>query len=77
MKVFQKGVKLPGSRKDIIRTQRVGGPSPVGGSSGGTDGRIVQTLDEFELQAAHYNIACACARLGKSTEVSEFESLLS
>ncbi len=67
---FQKGMKLPGSRTDIIRTQKISGPSPVGGSAGGTEGRVVQTLDEFELQAAHYNIACAYARLGKVTEVS-------
>jgi hypothetical protein len=63
-------MKLPGSRTDIIRTQKISGPSPVGGSAGGTEGRVVQTLDEFELQAAHYNIACAYARLGKVTEVS-------
>jgi hypothetical protein len=61
--VFQKGLKLPGSRTDIIRTQNIAGPSPVGGSSGGTEGKVVQTLDEFEYQAAHYNIACAHASL--------------
>ncbi len=66
---FQKGMKLPGSRKDIIRTQKLSGPSPVGGSTGGTEGKTVMSLDEFEIQAAHYNIACACARLGKVTEV--------
>jgi len=63
LKVFQKGLKLPGSRTDIIRTQNIAGPSPVGGSSGGTEGKVVQTLDEFEYQAAHYNIACAHASL--------------
>lgn len=62
-------MKLPGSRKDIIRTQTLSGPSPVGGSAGGREGRVVQTLDEFELQAAHYNIACASARLGNIAEV--------
>jgi tetratricopeptide (TPR) repeat protein len=68
LKVFQKGLKLPGSRKDIIRTQTLSGPSPVGGSSGGTEGKIVLKLDEFELQAAHYNIACAYARLNQVVE---------
>mmetsp|Transcript_8394 Transcript_8394/g.9223 ORF Transcript_8394/g.9223 Transcript_8394/m.9223 type:complete len:233 (+) Transcript_8394:272-970(+) len=68
LKVFQKGMKLPGSRTDIIRTRTQSGPSPVGGSAGGTEGRVVKNLDEFELQAAHYNIACAYARLGKVSE---------
>lgn len=68
LKVFQKGLNLPGSKKDIIRTQLVSGPSPVGGSSGGTEGKIVQSLDEFEMQAAHYNIACAYSRLDKAAE---------
>jgi hypothetical protein len=63
--VFQDGLKLPGSRTDIIRTKNIAGPSPVGGSSGGTEGKVVQTLDEFEYQAAHYNIACAYASLDK------------
>lgn len=71
LKVFQKGMKLPGSRKDIIRTQNISGPSPVGGSAVGTEGRVVQTLDEFETQAAHYNIACACSRLGKVAEACQ------
>ena len=62
-------MKLPGSKKDIIRKANIAGPSPVGGAAGGTEGRVVLTLDEFELQAAHYNIACACARLGKVAEV--------
>lgn len=57
-------MKLPGSRRDIIRTANVPGPSPVGGSKGGTDSKRVQTLDEFEYQAAHYNMACAHASLG-------------
>ena len=64
-------MKLPGSRKDIIRTQKLSGPSPVGGAAGGTEGRTVMSLDEFEIQAAHYNIACAYARLGKVTEVRD------
>lgn len=68
LQAFQKGMKLPGSRTDIIRTARISGPSPVGGSAGGTEGKVVKNLDEFELQAAHYNIACACARLGKINE---------
>jgi len=66
--VFQNGLKLPGSRTDIIRTRMISGPSPVGGASGGTEGKVVQTLDEFEFQAAHYNIACACASLDKISE---------
>ncbi|GFH44918.1 hypothetical protein CTEN210_01392 [Chaetoceros tenuissimus] len=68
LKVFQNGLKLPGSRTDIIRTKITSGPSPVGGSAGGTEGKVVQTLDEFEFQAAHYNIACANASLSKVNE---------
>lgn len=68
LQVFQKGLKLPGSRTDIVRTKLVSGPSPVGGSSGGTEGKTVMTLDEFELQAAYYNIACAYARLEQISE---------
>lgn len=60
---FQKGLKLPGSRVDVVRTQRVSGPSPVGGAKGGTNSETVQSLDEFEIQAAHYNMACAQAQL--------------
>jgi hypothetical protein len=59
---------LPGSRTDILRTANVSGPSPVGGSKGGTEGRSVQTLDEFEYQAGHYNMACAHATLGNVNE---------
>ena len=59
---------LPGSRSDILRTANVPGPSPVGGSKGGTEGRTVQTLDEFEYQAGHYNMACAYATLGNVGE---------
>lgn len=66
--VFKKALTLPGSRSDIIRTANVAGPSPVGGSKGGTEGRAVQTLDEFEYQAAHYNMACAYASLGDVSE---------
>ena len=60
---FKKAMKLPGSRFDILREANVPGPSPVGGSKGGTTGRAVQTLDEFELQAVHYNMACCHAAL--------------
>jgi len=67
LEVFQQGLTLPGSRPDIIRSKTIG-TSPVGGASGGTEGKAVQTLDEFELQAAHYNIACAYAQLGRSTQ---------
>jgi len=67
---FQKALKLPGSKKDVVRTKLVSGPSPVGGSAGGTESTSVQTLDEFELQAAHYNMACAYAKLENAPEVS-------
>lgn len=65
---FKKAMTLPGSRSDILRTANVPGPSPVGGSKGGTEGKRVQTLDEFEYQAAHYNMACAYASLGNVGE---------
>ena len=41
----------------------VSGPSPVGGSKGGTESRTISTLDAYELQAGHYNLACAYARI--------------
>lgn len=65
---FQMGMKLPGSRPDVVRTKALAGPSPVGGSFGGTESQKVLTLDDFELQAAHYNMACAHARLGNLDE---------
>ena len=65
---FQKGLKLPGSRSDVVRTKLVSGPSPVGGSAGGTESKSVQTLDEFEIQAAYYNMACAHAQLNAPDE---------
>lgn len=65
---FNKGLKLPGSRLDVIRTKNVSGPSPVGGAQGGTEGKEVWSLDEFEFQAAYYNMACACAKLGEIDE---------
>jgi len=65
---FQKGMKLPGSRPDVIRSRSATGPSPVGGSYGGTDSQKVMTLDDFELQAVYYNMACANSRLGKVAE---------
>lgn len=68
MKAFKFGMTLPGSRSDIVRTANISGPSPVGGSKGGTEGKRVQTLDEFEYQAAHYNMACAYATLGNVGE---------
>jgi tetratricopeptide (TPR) repeat protein len=70
LKVFQKGMKLPGSNKDVVRTKSLSGPSPVGGSMGGFESQNVFPLDEFELQAAHYNIACVHAQLGNLEEVS-------
>ena len=66
--VFKLAMTLPGSRNDVLRTANVSGPSPVGGSRGGTESRPVQTLDEFEYQAGHYNMACACAALGNVSE---------
>jgi len=68
LNAFQRGMKLPGSRVDVVRTKMLSGPSPVGGSAGGTEGRVEMKLDEFELQAAHYNIACAYAKLGNVAE---------
>jgi len=68
LRAFQQAMKLPGSRPDIIRTANVSGPSPVGGSKGGTEGRKVMNLDEFEYQAAHYNVACAYACVGNVGE---------
>mmetsp|Transcript_21646 Transcript_21646/g.45708 ORF Transcript_21646/g.45708 Transcript_21646/m.45708 type:complete len:209 (-) Transcript_21646:604-1230(-) len=65
---FQKGMKLPGSRPDVIRSRSVSGPSPVGGSFGGTDSQKVMTLDDFELQAVYYNMACANSRLGNISD---------
>jgi hypothetical protein len=67
---FQKGMKLPGSRPDVLRTKSLSGPSPVGGAFGGTDSQQVLALDDFELQAAHYNMACAHSQLGNLDEVS-------
>ena len=67
---FQRGMKLPGSRPDVLRTKALSGPSPVGGSFGGTESQKIESLDDFELQAAHYNMACAHARLGNLDEVS-------
>jgi len=68
LKAFKQAMNLPGTRSDILRTANVPGPSPVGGSKGGTEGRRVKTLDEFEYQAAHYNMACAHAALGNVGE---------
>ena len=65
---FQKGLQLPGSRFDVVRTKSLSGPSPVGGSMGGTESQSKLGLDEFELQAAHYNMACAHAQLGNLNE---------
>lgn len=65
---FQDGLQLKGSRQDVIRTKRLSGPSPVGGSTGGMESRNVETLDEFELQAAYYNMACAQSQLGNLAE---------
>ncbi|KAL7512478.1 hypothetical protein ACHAXN_009450 [Cyclotella atomus] len=64
LKAFKLAMSLPGSRPDILRKANISGPSPVGGSSGGTTDKFVRTLDEFEYQAAHYNLACTYACLG-------------
>lgn len=69
LEIFKKGLKMPGSRPDVIRTKSLAGPSPVGGAAGGTESQNVMQLDEFELQAAHYNMACAHAQLGNVPEV--------
>lgn len=61
-------MKLPGSRTDVIRTKSLSGPSPVGGSMGGYESKNTITLDEFELQAVHYNMACAYAQLNEIEE---------
>merc|ERR1712071_677233 len=68
LEAFELGLTLPGSKVDIVRTRNVSGASPVGGSFGGTEGKTVRTLDEFEKQAAYYNMACACAKLEKIEE---------
>lgn len=68
LKTFQQAMKLPGTRSDILRAGP-SGASPVGGSyGGGSASKAVRTLDEFEFQAAHYNIACAHASLGSAGE---------
>jgi len=67
--VFRKGMKLPGTRPDVVRTKSTSGPSPVGGSYGGTDSKRILSLDDFELQAVYYNMACAHSRLGNISEV--------
>jgi len=68
LQAFKQAMTLPGSRPDIIRTKNVPGPSPVGGSSGGTYDKFIQNLDEFEYQAAHYNLACSHACLDQTSE---------
>lgn len=67
-KAFQSAMKLPGSKSDIVRTKSLSGPSPVGGAFGGTESKNSSTLDEFELQAANYNMACAHAQLDQAAE---------
>jgi hypothetical protein len=64
---FQRGMKLPGSKYDIVR-KNVLSSSPVGGSMGGFESTSTQSLDEFEIQAANYNMACANAQLGNIDE---------
>ena len=62
---------LPGSKSDVVRTKSLSGPSPVGGSMGGFESKNTLTLDEFELQAANYNMACAHSQLGAIPEAIE------
>lgn len=64
------GMKLEGLRVDIVRTKNIQGMSPVGGSHGGTEGKTVCYLDEFEKQAGHYHMVCAHAQLGNGKRVS-------
>lgn len=61
-------MSLPGSRTDVIRTKSLAGPSPVGGSMGGFESKSTVTLDEFELQAVYYNMACAYSQLNNIEE---------
>jgi hypothetical protein len=69
--IFNQALKLPGSKVDVIRSKLTPGPSPVGGAIlGGTEGKLVYTLDEFEYQAAYYNMACAYSQLQQADEVS-------
>ena len=51
----------------MVRNKLLAGPSPVGGSFGGLQSQTVYTLDEFELQAAYYNMACIYSKLGDTT----------
>jgi len=67
LKTFKDGMKLPGSRPDILRSKLLSGPSPVGGAYGGLQSNQVYTLDEFELQAAYYNLACIYAQLNDTS----------
>lgn len=66
--VFKTGMKLPGSKTDVVRIKSLSGPSPVGGSMGGYESKNSVALDEFELQAANYNMACAFSQLGQTAE---------
>jgi hypothetical protein len=69
--IFQQALQLPGSKVDVIRSKLTPGPSPVGGAFlGGTEGKVVYTLDEFEYQAVYYNLACAYSQLNQVDEVS-------
>ena len=43
----------------------------MGGAFGGLESQSVQSLDEFEMQAAHYNMACALAQLGNTDDALE------
>jgi len=68
LNAFELGMKLPGSKMDILRKPMIGGPSPVGGAASGREGSVVYGLDEFERQAGYYNLACCYAKLGKPSE---------
>jgi hypothetical protein len=61
---FKLTMTLPGSQLDMVRSPNISGPSPVGGSNGGSELQQVQILDEFEYQAGHYNCHVHMQHLG-------------
>mmetsp|Transcript_27863 Transcript_27863/g.64554 ORF Transcript_27863/g.64554 Transcript_27863/m.64554 type:complete len:198 (+) Transcript_27863:2-595(+) len=64
LRAFQSALKLPGSYTARYREVK---PSKVGGQPV-VETYEVQELDIFEKQSAHYNMACACAQLGRLDE---------
>ena len=61
---FKLTMTLNGSQLDMVRSPNISGPSPVGGSNGGSELQQVQILDEFEYQAGHYNCHVHMQHLG-------------